>query len=391
MKNILIATPYLNSGGVEVSLSRFIEEYSKKDVNIDLYLLEKKGPFLEKIPKGINIKTVTFTSDIYSYNKKFRDIKNIKGLKNKLKFLIFRLRLKFYLILNNWEKYYSLFLKHTNEVNKDYDLAIDYHGYGHFITTFVAKKVHAKKKIMWIHDEKTDFLSKVENYIPYFDKIFAVGKTCMNNAIKQMPSIESKIDVFYNMSDYQNIIAKSNEKIDFAFPKDSFNILTIGRLEWQKGYDVALETAKILNDRKINFRWFALGQGSLKEKIENKIKEYNLEDKFILLGIANNPYPYIKQADIFVLTSRHEGYCLSTLEARILNKPIVATDIESNREQIINGKTGYLVPLSADAFANKIEDLINDKDTRDKFSKNLSLENFDFTSEFEKLDKVMND
>lgn len=390
MRKILMAVPYLHSGGVEVSLIRFLKEFVKnKNNDITLLLLKQEGMYLKDVPKNIKIIQVSYDDDIYSYDHQIKDIKHIKGINKKIKFFRYRLRLKKFLSNNDWENYYKEILKHVNEVNGNFDLAIDWHGYGHFITTVVAEKVKAKKKVFWIHDEKNEWLTKINYWIDDFDKIFCVGVSCKNNALRNMPDLKDKLDVFYNMTDYVNVRKKALEKIDLPYIKDEFNIITVGRLEWQKAYDIAVLIAKELKKRKFNFCWYVIGDGHKRTEIEKLIKDNDISDCFKLLGIRKNPFPYVKNADVYVLPSRHEGYCLATLEAKILGKVIIATDIESNREQITSYKNGILCKLDPNDFADKIIEVANDKNLRDKLENNLKNENFDYTSEFQKLYKLM--
>ena len=391
-KNILIAIPTLNSGGVEVSLIRFIKELSKNEnISITLLLLKKEGIYLKEVPKNVKILEIKYDNNLYNYNNKKEDIKKYKKFFDKVKFLKIRLPLRNLLKKNNWEEYYKLLLSHVLPIDGKYDLAIDWHGYGHFITTIVADRIIAKKKAMWIHDEKNEWLSKVNFWLDSYDRIFCVGQSCMNNVIKNNKSLSLKTEVFYNMTDYQNIIKKSNEDIDINFDSNVLNIITVGRLEWQKGYDIAIDIAKKLKERNFKYCWYVIGGGTLREELEKLIKENDLDNNFKFLGIIQNPFPYVKKADLYVLSSRHEGYCLATLEAKILNKVIIATNIDSNREQINDGVNGFLCNLDALEFANKIIEVSKNKKLMNNIKDNLSKENFDYTKEFKKLYDLMED
>ena len=390
MKKVIIGIPSLVSGGVEVSLVRFINELSKnKNIDITLLLLHKEGIYLDSIPKKVKIKTVTYVDEMYDYRKKFSDIKNISGIKRKLLFFKYRNKLRSYLKNNDFENYYKLILSKVNKIEGKYDVAIDWHGYGHFITSVVSELVNSSKKAMWIHDEKNEWLSKVDFCIGKFDKIFCVSNACINNIKKRRNDLDDKIEIFYNMADYENVRKKSLERIDFKYDKNKLNIITVGRLEWQKAYDVAIDIAVKLNEKNIDFCWYVIGGGSKKEEITELIQKNNLEEKFKLLGIISNPFPYVKNADMYVLCSRHEGYCLATLEAKILGKVIVATDIDSNREQIVDGENGILCELDAEVFANKIIEVYENKNMMKKLESNLEKENFDYSGEFEKLYKLL--
>lgn len=389
-KNILIAIPTLNSGGVEVSLIRFLNELSKNNnVKIDLLMLDKTGIYLKDVPKNINIMKVKYTNSMYDYNNKLEDIKNYKNIFAKLKYLKLRMKLRNYINKNDWVSYYKEILPYVESIPKNYDLAIDWHGYGHFITTIVAEKVNAKKKAMWLHDEKNDWLDKISYWQDKFDKIFCVGLSVMNNAIKNKPELKNKLEVFYNMIDYQSIIEKSKMSTDIKFDKNTTNIVTVGRLEWQKAYDVAINIAAELKKQNFKFCWYVIGGGAKEQELKKLVSEKQLENEFIFLGIIKNPFPIVKMADLYVLSSRHEGYCIATLEAKILNKVIIATDIDSNKEQIVNNENGFLCKLDPKEFANKIIEVSNNKKLITKVKQNLSKESYDNTSEFNKLYKLM--
>ena len=392
MKKILIASPYLHSGGVEVALIRFLNELTKnKNLSVELLTLKKEGIYLERIPKKVKIIEVKYDDKIYTYENNIDYIKQIKGLKLKIKFLLYRLKLKLCIKFNNWELYYQYILKHAVIPNQKCDLAIDWHGYGHFVTSIVAEKIDARKKITWIHDEKIDWIDKVKKCINKFDKIYGVSKSCANAVVKHYPHLKNKVDTFYNLTDYKNVIAKSNDKINISFDKNKFNIVTIGRLEWQKGYDISVEVAKVLKENKINFCWYFIGGGSLYDELSVLIEKYNLENHIKLLGMIPNPYPYLKQADLYVQTSRHEGYGLAICEAKILGKPVVATNLNCIKEQIEDGKNGFLSNLNVEEFAEKIIKIFNNPKKIEKIKENLKNENFDYTYEFKKLYELMED
>ena len=159
MRKILIATPHLKSGGVEVSMIRFLKELIKdKENKVELLLLKKEGIYVDEIPKEVFVNIVSYDDDIYNYNNEFKHIKDIKGIAKKIKFFFYRLNLKIVLRKGNWSKYYNIILKHVNPLKKDYDLVIDWHGYGHFLTSIVASKTKSSKKAMWIHDEKNKWI-----------------------------------------------------------------------------------------------------------------------------------------------------------------------------------------------------------------------------------------
>nr|WP_247872412.1 glycosyltransferase [Turicibacter sanguinis] len=162
-------------------------------------------------------------------------------------------------------------------------------------------------------------------------------------------------------------------------------MLTIGRLAHQKGYDIALEACRILRDEGVNVRWYALGVGPLENEIRKLINDYQLEDYFILLGVKSNPYPYIKDCDIYVQTSKFEGFGLAIAEARMLNKPIVTTRFDAVYNQMIHGKNGLVVDMNGKSVAEGIKQFIEDKQLKKSIMKYLTNEKKGNIEELEKF------
>lgn len=389
-KKILIGVESLGSGGVEVSLIRLLNLMSKNEcLNIDLLLLKKEGIYLNQVPKNVNIISFDISNEMYFYDNKFSYIKNVKGF-SKLKFIIYRLKLSFYLKIKRWDLYYKLLLSKVNNLNKEYDLAIDFLGYGHFLNTCIIDKVTANKKIMFVHDEKNDWINKSKSWILKYDKIFAVSKASKEKFVESLNEVSNKIDLFYNIIETDEIKNKSKEKLDdkkYLAAKNK--IVTIGRLEWQKGYDIAIKTAKILKDDNIDFNWYIIGGGTLEEEIKQQIIENDLSNNVHLLGMQKNPYKYLSEAKVYVQTSRHEGFGMAICEAKILNVPVIATKLECIEEQITDDYNGYLCKLDEVDFANKIKHVLNDEKKLKELKNNLSKEVIDFSKELNKIYKLM--
>lgn len=195
------------------------------------------------------------------------------------------------------------------------------------------------------------------------------------------------ISKFYNVIDIEEIKRKSEQDEIIPF-KESFNIVTVGRLTEQKGYDIAIKAASILKKRKINFAWYAIGGGRDEKKLKKLVEKYCLENQFVFLGRKKNPYPYMKHCDLYVQPSRHEGYVITLVEARALCLPILSSDIPSAREQIQDGINGYVAELSAEDLADKIEYLYNNPSQRKKTVEYLKEHPIDFSTELLKLEII---
>src|SRR5699024_3634032 len=147
-----------------------------------------------------------------------------------------------------------------------------------------------------------------------YDKIVVVSDSTKDVFLKAFPKYTDKLIVFYDMNNPNIIFKMSEAEVEFDDEFEGIRILTIGRLAYQKGYDVALGACKKLKDEGLHFKWYVLGKGPLQAEIEESIKKMGLTEHFILLGVKANPYPYVKQTDIYVQTSRFEGFGLAIAE-----------------------------------------------------------------------------
>jgi len=152
-----------------------------------------------------------------------------------------------------------------------------------------------------------------------------------------------------------------------------------------------LEACRILRDEGVNFRWYALGVGPLENEIRKLINDYQLEDYFILLGVKSNPYPYIKDCDIYVQTSKFEGFGLAIAEARMLNKPIVTTRFDAVYNQMIHGKNGLVVDMNGKSVAEGIKKMILDSQFRNSITSYLEHEKKGNVEELDKVTVLLNE
>lgn len=385
--------PYFNCGGVETTLLTLLNKLDYENYNIDLLLITDIGTFLHKIPNKVQVKILSIPESewgvFYGYKKAI-----IKLLKHGRIHTIFKLLLgkKFKLSEDreNNVKYFEQVKNKFPMYDKQYDLAIDYFGYASFTTFYTAEKVRANKKISWVHSRfSTIGASNLNKYYQKFDKIYAVSKDTKEDFLSCVIIENNKIEVFYNLIDYKKIRRLGNEKIENNYNNHSITILTVGRLEKVKGIDMAVEVARILDKNNYDFCWYIIGDGTERNNIQKLICKYNLNDKFILLGLKENPFPYIKNCDIYVQPSRYEGYCTTTNEARILAKPVITTNVYGANEQFVNGENGIIVEFDKSQLTNAIAGLIKSKSIRDSFSQKLKELNYDYTFQLKQFYKLI--
>src|SRR5699024_6629098 len=157
-------------------------------------------------------------------------------------------------------------------------------------------------------------------------------------------------EIFRNIISKQIINEMAKKPISFDDNFQGIKIVTVGRLSEEKGQDIAIQVLSKLRKSGYDIRWYCIGDGNKREEYERLIKDYGLENDFILIGPTSNPFPFILKADFYVQPSRHEGFCLTLAEAICLNKSIVTTDFIGAYEQIIDGHNGWIVKFDQQAL-----------------------------------------
>lgn len=223
-----------------------------------------------------------------------------------------------------------------------------------------------KNNIVWKILKYID--TKVNNYNRC--KIIAISNSVKDFLIVHEPNIiKDKIKVLYNAIDFESINNKMNEKIeenlDYSiYSKNYFVIINVARLSKQKGQIVLLQALDdLINKRKVDdVRCIIIGDGIEKGKLELYIKEHKLDEYVILLGWKDNPYPYLKKSNLFVLPSIYEGFGIAVLEAYYCEVPVLASDIDGLSEVIKDKETGILVEINnPEALADEIQNFYDKK------------------------------
>ena len=393
MKKILFVIDSLACAGAEKSLITLLSliDYSKYEV--DLQLFSYGGELENLLPKEVKL------LEPFNYMK-FTTLSLKKAIqegifKLKLKYLFSRLKFSFILRKGKYDNkakarlFWEINKNCIEETKKEYDIAI---AYAQGVPTFyVADRVKAKKKIAWINTSY--HLERIEkqyqrNKYRKFNKIVLVSNSAKNIFKEVYPEFEEKLEIIYDINNPKIMEEMSNigEKLPIG---NEIKILTIGRFAKGKAYDIALEACKILKDKGIKFKWYILGKGPLKEEIEQKIDELGLKEHFVLLGVTPNPYGYIKSADIYVQTSRFEGFGLAIAEARILNVPVVTTEFDAVYNQMVQRKNGIVTQMDAQSVADGIMELIENKELKNSIIEYLKKEKKGNLEEYKKFEKLI--
>ena len=254
----------------------------------------------------------------------------------------------------------------AGRLNETYDLAVAYLEGGS--AYYVADHVKAKKKAAFIHIDYTQagYTRQLDrDCYTKFDAVFPIGESVEKKFLEVYPECRPYTHIFHNVINQETIRRKARNSGGFSDEYDGIRILTVGRLTPQKSYPVAIATMKQLKKSGLKARWYVLGEGPERSRLEKQIAEAGLTEDFLLLGAVGNPYPYFAQTDLYVHATGFEGKSIAIQEAQILGCTIVVSD--SNEEQITDGVDGFVRPLKPDALAEAIRQLANQPDLRKAF------------------------
>lgn len=367
MRSILFVINTMGIGGGEKALLELLRQIDMEKYEVSLLVLTGQGELIEQVPDKVKL-----------LNKKYYQVSvldqtgKIRLLKTVIKSMFVRgmvFRRTNYIIKNlkdmvrrgNIQKdklLWKIISDGAQRLDKEYDLAVAYlEGASAY---YVDSYVKAKKKAAFIHiDYKLAGYNRKldEDCYLNFDRIFAVSENAKKIFLSVYPECERYTEVFYDLVDRDRIMYYSKKEGGFTDNYSGFRILTVGRLVPQKAIDIAIDTMKILKDSSGSFRWYILGEGELRKKLEEKIHALGLDRDFILLGAVDNPFPYYAQCDLYVHTALFEGRgSIAIEEAQILGCAIVAAEHSGINEQIENGVDGRVCKPEPKALAECILD-----------------------------------
>ena len=394
MKKILFMCINMNIGGTEKALLTMLNEIDDSKYDITLLMLEEYGGFLNEIPSFVKVKYVDEYKSIKPFVNEPPKILIKRLIRNK-EYLTGLTTLSSYSIskiTNNISYYYRYILRNVKKIDEEYDLAVAYAGPMDFITYFVLNKIKAKKKVQWIHFDitKIGFNRKfAERNYKKFDKIFVVSEEGKEKLINLIPALNNKVEAFFNIISCNLIenMSKNEKSFDDLF--DGVRILTVGRLSKEKGQELTINVLARLKNEGYKVRWYCIGDGPEKDNYRNRIKSLDIENDYILLGSKLNPYPFMKDCDIYVQPSKHEGYCITLGEARCFDNPIVTTNFTGANEQIKNEITGLVCDISEQGIYQAIKRLLDNKELYKDIRTNLSNEIVDSNNEISKLEELI--
>lgn len=371
-KKILFVCYGLGIGGIEKCLVNLLNVLPESRYSVDVLLMNPEYAMKPQVKRDVHY-LATFRY-VLNIEDTVSEIKKRGGfLRNPrllLKYIVFRLRIK--LGFPAWTVFRPL--------PGHYDIAVAYSQNG-FAPYYVVDKVQADRKILWYHNgayERTGReYERDKDYYNRFDHIVAVSSDCAEVLRGRFGFDDKKLLILPNICDAERIREDARAFVPPTYTGGQFHIATVGRLTSEKGADLALQACRQLCQEGKDLCWHWIGDGNQASVLQEKIRHYGLQQQFLLEGNQTNPYPFILHADLYVQPSYYEAYSTTITEARVLCKPIVTTDVGGMRDQLLDGKTGLIVPIDVKAIADAIRTLMDNEPLRERFSAGLRGESYD--------------
>ena len=393
MKKILFVVNTLGRAGAENALLELLRTLDGPEYELYLYVILSQGEMIGQLPPHVKLLNQSFSSRSVltrrgkrvmagtickaffrngGYVRKLRDIiRNYTEMKGSIQM----------------DKLLWRMLSDGAKRQEDcFDLAVAYlEGASAY---YVADHVKAGKKAGFVHIDyrSAGYTRRMDQGCwEQFDRIFGVSDEVKGHFLSVYPEYEDRVGVFHNLVNQDLIRSRSKEEGGFKDDYEGVRLLTVGRLAYQKAYDIAIDALKLMRDVGCPVRWYVLGEGDQRRNLEKKIAALELREDFVLLGAVTNPYPYYAQADIYIHATRYEGKSIAIQEAQTLGCAVIASDCNGNREQIEDGQDGILCELDPRAIADTVIELLKDKEKRKVLGEAAQKKNMAQTQELHML------
>lgn len=372
---VLIVIPSLGMGGMEIVCCNYVNELVSRGHNVTVITINGNLTIINRLDKRVSVESIAVPA---------------LGIKSKLPYF------RNYYNEVDWMSTFSA-KKLYNYVVKGRKFDVEIAFCRNLPVKIISGSTNKNAiKIAWIHNDISKCsdipgvfgtLSNMKKAYQKFDYRIFVSETARRIFEDKLDYHSDSNLVIYNPLDIERI--KKSSEPAYALDKTVFNIVSVGRLTEAKGYDILLKACKMLMQEGHGFHLTIVGDGAIKQDLQEYANQNRIPVTFV--GLQENPYPYINAADLYVCSSRWEGYNLTVAEALILHKPIVSTDCTGPNEILDNGKYGMIVECNETAIADGIRKLMDDNILREGYiEKSFERESFfDLSNAVDKFERVV--
>ena len=352
---IAIVIDSYTKGGVALALQVLLQFLEKQDYEITMFVKNFDNAQMLPVPEGVVCRSWE-TKQKFSLKNRLLDLLNYRNFGKRI---VYQARC-------------------LQDFPGEYDCAIAYQMVDNAVTVATLEKIRAKRRVLWLHGKKNFREKDLAFYDELYskaDKIVCVSLETERRFQSLMPKCANKTVTIHNLYDIPFVREQALAPAeDMSLDPGPVKIVSVGRLSKEKGFDRVPAVARRLVDGGYDFQWYIVGDGDRRAAVEEDIREKHLAARVHLLGHRPNPYPYVENCEIYVQPSYTEGFCTSTMEAKILFKPVVVTDVPGMREQFVSGENGMIVESSEDGIYKGIKQLLDHPELMEKITQNLQAE-----------------
>ena len=359
MKKIIIVNNNMKVCGVKKSLCNLLSELAEREeYDVSLLLFNPAGDYIDQIPPRVKILS---TKSLFKYIGISQS--EAKGLgKIKRGFLAGVCR------VFGRAAAMRLMLMSQKKISDSYDCAIAFlHNGGNKsfyggVQEFVLRRVDAKKKIAFIHcdyDKSGANNKNNNNLLDGFDVIAACSDGCRGALVEACPHLAHKAVTVRNCNNVPEIRKMADEDT-VIYDTDCLNVVTVARLSPTKGIDRAIKAVEVALKEGASVRLHILGGGVASGELKDMVSERGLDKNVIFYGEQINPYRYMKNADLFLLTSFHEAAPMVIDEAYVLGVPTLTTRTTSSDEMVTKRGCGWVCENDQESLNKALLRVLND-------------------------------
>lgn len=374
-KKIIFVTKALWIGGIETALVNLLNHFNYDKYDVTLLVLKAELNMLKQIHSKCRVliadrdETVSF-QEKYRYSRLYHLTEEPENPSRLHKMMMWTVPVIRWIENRLYIRYIRRLMR-----GERFDTAVIY---SDVVGETAVRSIKAAKYLMFYHHGAMRHVYHDRIAYQKCENIIAVSENQAEALKKFNPRYSHKISVIHNMADVVGIRQKGMASSRELFDTTKFNIVSVGRVSYEKGMDLAVRAcAKLIAEGNDNIRWWIVGDGPAMQEVKELIKKLHMEEYVITVGMQTNPYPYIRQANLYVQPSRFEGYPMTIVEALILGKVVISTENPGAAEIIENGKNGILCNMSKESLADKIKFLIEKSEKLDDLKRAIMQIDFD--------------
>ena len=344
-QKLLFINGHLDTGGVEKSLLDVLAHLDYEKYEVDLLLTERLGDYAAQLPPQVHVLLRSIEGTYGSLPKVLlRAVRKRDWFSLKMRLVLLAMKV--------FGQKWAVLANRLLTGGKRYDCVVGFRP--GLCTQLAVFCVKADRRITWWHHGSINVdRSAYPEAAARCDRVAVVSHACRRMLAAEFPALAEKLTVIPNMLDPE-AAARKGSAFDPYTEKDRLHIVSVGRLAPEKHFENAIHAARRLKDRGIGFRWHLVGDGGLRHALRKKAEEMDVTDCFLFEGNQVNPYPYMKQADLFVHPSYVESFGIVVTEALSLGVPCVVTRSSGVMDFLTDGENALLTEPDPGDLAEKV-------------------------------------